>query len=97
MKRKNCWEVLECGREQGGEKEEELGVCPAAEHSQFDNVNKGKYSGRFCWVVAGTFCEDKVSGTHAQKLLDCIECEFFKQVSLDEGREFVISPKRGKE
>jgi len=28
MERKNCWEVLKCGREPGGYRVSEAGVCP---------------------------------------------------------------------
>ncbi len=41
MKRRNCWEVKKCGRQPGGEKVEELGVCPAAELSEYDGINQG--------------------------------------------------------
>lgn len=30
MSRTNCWEYFKCGREPGGSKVDELGVCPAA-------------------------------------------------------------------
>ena len=56
MERKNCWEVMKCGRQPGGEKVGEFGVCPAAEPSEFDGTNRGTYGGRFCWAIAGTFC-----------------------------------------
>lgn len=45
MKRKNCWEVMKCGREQCG-KNENLGVCPAAMSSALDGMNNGYYGGR---------------------------------------------------
>lgn len=94
MERKNCWEVKECGREPEGKKVEELGVCPAALQNNFDGVNNGKYGGRFCWVVAGTFCDGEPGGTFAQKLLDCIHCNFLKKVNIEEGREFILTPSK---
>jgi len=96
MKRKNCWEVLKCGRQPGGEKAEELGTCPAAEPSEYDGTNRGVCSGRFCWTVAGTHCYGKTQGTFAEKFADCIECEFFRLVNEEEGRAFVLSPKDAK-
>jgi len=30
MSKKNCWEVMNCGRQTGGTKVSEMGVCPAA-------------------------------------------------------------------
>ncbi|MFQ5965186.1 MAG: two-CW domain-containing protein [Candidatus Scalinduaceae bacterium] len=92
MKRKNCWEVMKCGREPNGEKVEELGVCPASLSNKYDGVNGGKFGGRFCWAVAGTFYEGEVQGTYARKLVRCLRCEFLKQVHEEEGRFFKLVP-----
>ena len=92
MARKNCWEVKKCGREPGGEKADELGVCPAASASEYDGVNRGNVAGRFCWAVAGTYCGGKVQGTYAQKFSDCINCKFFKDVQDEESSNFVLMP-----
>ncbi|MFA5848753.1 MAG: hypothetical protein WC833_02630 [Bacteroidales bacterium] len=91
MKCLNCWEYFECGREPGGVNIEELGVCPATNSDDFKGVNNGKCGGRFCWVVAGTFCKGEVQGTHAKKLKDCIDCPFLKYVNEEEGREFILN------
>lgn len=96
MKRKNCWEVKKCGRQPEGENAEKLGVCPAAVTSMYDGTNKGTYDGRFCWAVAGTFCDGKQQGTFAQKLMNCINCEFLKQVNEKEGRDFALTPQDAK-
>jgi hypothetical protein len=56
MPKKNCWEVKQCGREPGGSKTADMGVCPAAADSSSDGVNGGKNGGRICWALAGTFC-----------------------------------------
>jgi len=93
MKRNNCWEVQACGRQSGGKNVEELGVCPAAEHSKYDGINRGTCSGRFCWAVEGTLCCGKSQGSSVIKLMNCLNCEFMKQVSEDEGRNFILSPK----
>ena len=95
MGKLNCWEVMKCGREPGGEKAESLGICPAALPSEYDGINKGYHGGRFCWMIAGTFCfsEEKPSGTFAQKLESCIECKFFKQVQDEEGPDFIFTPR----
>ncbi len=92
MKKLNCWEFFKCGREQDGEKVEEFGVCPTAVLKEFDGVNGGKACGRFCWVIAGTFCKGKVQGTIANKLKDCINCDFLKHVNEEESREFILTP-----
>lgn len=66
--KKNCWEIKKCGREKGGYKEKEMGVCPA-----FD-----RHAGDACWLIAGTFCGGKVQGTFASKEASCMTCEVYK-------------------
>ena len=80
----NCWEYKKCGREQGGAKAAELGVCPAASDTSYDGLNQGTNAGRICWAVAGTFCGGKVQGTFAEKRRSCIDCDFFKRVQAEE-------------
>jgi hypothetical protein len=86
----NCWDVKKCGREPGGAKTAEFGICPAVEDTSSDGVNGGKNAGRVCWAVAGTFCGGKVQGDFAQKQVSCMACEVFKQVKMEEGPEFCI-------
>ena len=84
----NCWEFFKCGREPLGSKADELGVCDTAIDKSFDGINHGKCAGRFCWAVAGTYCKGKVQGTFAEKLKNCVNCEFFKKVQNEEsGRD----------
>lgn len=89
MKQKplNCWEFKKCGRQPGGDKVAELGVCPAAETKSLDGIHRGDNAGRACWIIAGTFCGGKVQGTHAAKHENCTQCEFFKQVMADENTD----------
>lgn len=89
--KKNCWELMKCERQPGGAKAGELGVCPSAVSGEYDGVNSGTHGGRFCWRIAGTMCNDKPQGDVAQKTLDCLGCDFFKQVSVEEGADFVLS------
>ncbi|MCP4684016.1 MAG: hypothetical protein GY867_01085 [bacterium] len=91
MSGKNCWEVKNCGREPGGAKASELGVCPAATDKSVNGLNGGKNGGRTCWYIAGTFCGGLVQGSMAQKLSNCMECEFFKQVAREEKADLVES------
>jgi len=86
----NCWEFKKCGREPGGEKVYELGICPAATDKTHNGVNNGINGGRYCWKVAGTYCDGKVQGTFALKVMDCIECDFFKTVKNEEGNNFTF-------
>lgn len=76
MSRMNCWEFFECGREPGGKKIRELGACPAAAKTELDGVNDGTNGGRACWAIAGTLCEGEIQGTYAQKLGNCLKCDF---------------------
>ena len=88
MSKQNCWEVKKCGRETGGVKTQDLGVCPAASDTSSNGVNNGKNGGRICWAVAGTFCGGKVQGDFAQKSVSCMACEVFKQVKTEESDTF---------
>lgn len=84
---------MQCGRQSGGERVDELGVCPAAAQQQFDGINHGDAAGRLCWAVAGTLCGGQVRGTFAKKLLDCAQCEFYQAVEREEGNSFaLVSP-----
>jgi len=89
--KKNCWEVMECGREPGGKNVKRRGVCPAATDERLNGLHGGKNAGRACWVIAGTFCEGKVQGTFAQKYQDCTQCDFFRQVKMAEGSDYQTS------
>ncbi|MFQ5574878.1 MAG: two-CW domain-containing protein [Terriglobia bacterium] len=82
--KQNCWEFKKCGREPGGEKVDELGLCPACTDSSCDGINDGHNAGRICWAVAGTFCEGKVQGTFAQKKITCMSCDFYQKVFSEE-------------
>jgi hypothetical protein len=88
MKRQNCWEFMKCGREPGGKKVKQLGVCPAAISGEGDGSNQGKFRGRICWAVAGTFCEDTVKGSFAKKIRTCLVCPFYTKVLEEEGNDF---------
>lgn len=84
MTKINCWEYMCCGREPGGKKVEDLGVCPASTAKRADGANSGKNGGRVCWVIAGTRCGGEVKGTFATQFKDCLKCEFFKLVCKEE-------------
>ena len=88
----NCWEVKKCGREQGGPKTHDLGVCPASTNSALDGVHGGKNSGRACWVVVGTLCGGAVQGTFAKKSVACENCDFYLRVKKEQSSRFILSP-----
>lgn len=87
MKKLNCWEIKKCGREIGGNRTDDLGVCPAASNISSTSINSGKSAGRICWAVAGTFCEGRVQGDCTQKTVSCMTCEVFKRIKKEEGIE----------
>ena len=84
MPKKNCWEHKGCGRERGGKKAHDLGVCPAATNEELDTVHDGNMAGRACWVVAGSLCDGQVQGTPAEKLANCLRCAFYNLVKAEE-------------
>lgn len=90
--KQNCWEFQKCGRQYGGEKADELGICPAAQPGPNDGKNGGKFSGRFCWAVAESLSYGKslIQGIFVLKLRNCLYCDFLKQVSKEEGENFVL-------
>ena len=86
----NCWEYKKCGREPGGERVKELGVCPAAVDSSADGLNGGKNGGRICWAIAGTFCGGEEQCSFALNKITCLKCDFFELVRKEEGARFRI-------
>jgi hypothetical protein len=80
----NCWEFTGCGRQPGGSKVDDLGICTSATETRLDGVNGGVNGGRGCWVVAGSLCGGEVQGTFAKKMHNCLTCAFFQVVSAEE-------------
>ena len=66
---KNCWEILECGRERNGSRVAELGECVASTEGMGHNR----------WIVAGTFGQGKVESAPVQKLRSCTNCKVFQR------------------
>ena len=85
MTKLNCWEFMKCGRQPGGEKVDELGVCRAANESRTDGMNSGKMGGRACWAITGTFCDGKIQGEFTSKMYECSNCKFYRIVVHEEG------------
>lgn len=85
MPKINCWEFKKCGRQPGGEKTAEFGVCPASAEARCQGINGGDNGGRSCWAIAGTLCGGQVQGSFAMKLKNCLSCEFYKSVIIEEG------------
>ncbi len=105
--KRNCWEFKSCGREPGGPRTQELGVCPVTTYEELHGAHNGRNAGRACWVIAGSLCGGRIQGTYAQKLSNCWRCDFFNVVKKEEeptdhgfsatrlGIEKVIGRKKG--
>lgn len=91
--KKNCWEHKNCGREPGGRNVMELGICPVTIKISFHGTNNGVNGGRSCWVIAGSLCGGEVQGTYSQKLGNCMICDFYAMVVLQEGSEYESTKK----
>lgn len=89
--KQNCWEFKKCGREPGGARVAELGICPAATEDRLHGTHDGTNAGRACWVVAGTYCGGQIQGTFAKKFGNCATCEFYQNVVKSEYPRFVLS------
>jgi hypothetical protein len=88
MTAKNCWEATSCGREPGGRKVGELGICPASLEKSVNGCNGGTNGGRACWAIPGTFCGGEIQHFETQKWGSCRRCSFFWQVQREEGPNY---------
>ncbi len=80
----NCWEYKRCGRQPGGERAADLGICPVTTHTELSGIHGGSNAGRACWVVAGSLCGGRIQGAYAQKLHNCWRCDFMNAVKKEE-------------
>ncbi len=80
----NCWEHKKCGRQPGGHKAQELGICPVTTYRELSGAHSGTNAGRACWAIAGSLCGGKIQGTYAQKLHNCWRCDFMNLVKKEE-------------
>jgi len=84
MTKRNCWEHKNCGRQPGGHKVQDLGICPVTTDALLNGAHGGANGGRACWAVAGSLCGGKVQGTYAEKLANCWRCDFMNTVKKEE-------------
>jgi hypothetical protein len=75
MGKKNCWEFMGCKKE----------LCAAHSEKRLNGIHGGINAGRACWVVAGTRCGGQVQGDYAQKIGNCMKCDFYLDVAKEEG------------
>lgn len=88
MGKTNCWEFKKCGRELGGARVDELGVCVASTDSKMHKIHGGRNAGRACWISTGTLCKGKVQASFTMKVLNCMDCEFFSLIKKEEGKNY---------
>ena len=86
MAKLNCWEFKNCGMEKTQAPGER--TCPVPAEAKAHGINSGHMAGRACWVVAGTACNGKPQGAFAEKIGDCLDCEFYQKVVREEGTNF---------
>lgn len=86
MEKINCWEFMKCGKERGGSRAETAGVCLASTLGNADGLNGGKNAGRMCWAVAGNLCGGRSVGVFVPKVINCMNCDFYKKVAAEEGK-----------
>lgn len=91
MRKLNCWEFKQCGRESGGSNARQLGICPAFKENRLNGAHEGSNAGRSCWVVSGTLCGGEVQGTFAKKFRNCEICDFYRNVKQEENTRFQLS------
>jgi len=87
----NCWEFKKCGRETGGSKVPDLGVCPASTFVKADGFCGGKNGGRACAYIAGTFCAGTIQGTYKDKEKNCGQCEFYRLLKSENNEASVLA------
>ena len=86
--KKNCWEAMLCEREPGGKLAEQFGPCPASTEGKAEGINEGVNAGRCCWAVEGTYCDGSTPMSFVEKGNRCLQCEFYKRVKKEQGRQF---------
>lgn len=87
MKR-NCWEVLSCGRCMTAVGDN---ACPVCKEGKLNGVHDGLNGGRACWTVPHTKCSGETQGTFGNKFDGCMKCEFYKMVKKEEQGGFQLS------
>jgi hypothetical protein len=87
----NCWEFKQCGREPGGKRAAELGVCLAATFKPADGFCAGQNGGRGCAYIVGAFCSGTVPGTRKDLSKHCTVCGFYQRLKSEHGGDMFYS------
>ncbi len=57
-----CWKIKKCGRETGGLRVHDLGICPVSLEKNANGTGRDIHF-PMCWIIAGTMCKKEVQGT----------------------------------
>ncbi len=74
-----CWEIKRCGREVGGARVDEYGVCPVSRMMSDHNGDVEEADVVLCWRETNTLCGVVYGGAGAVKMMHCSDCEYYKQ------------------
>ena len=89
--RRNCWEVMGCGREAGGRRVNGKGSCPASTETSLHAIHGGVNAGRACWTIDGTLCSSSGPDKLEAKKDLCGSCSFYQSVQQEEHPHLVVS------
>ncbi len=81
--KQNCWEVMKCQKQFGGEQSSDC-PCASSTERRLDGVHGGSNAGRSCWAVAGTMNGEEPTGPFARKHHNCNTCKFYLKVRSEE-------------
>lgn len=89
--KRNCWQVMNCGREEGGQRAGRNGACPASIETRLHAIHGGRNAGRACWTVDGTLCRDGRPDDITMKTSFCRTCDFYRILLREEQPHLIVS------
>jgi hypothetical protein len=89
--RKNCWEFMACGKEEGGKRAGRLGICPASTATGLHAIHGGMNAGRACWTIEGTLCRKNSPESLGEKKAFCQSCSFYRVFLSEEHPHLIVS------
>ena len=84
----HCWEKLH-GRQPGGERSVEFGICPVSVEAKTHMIHEGINGGRACWAIQRKFNGNDLQCKLDQKLDHSIQCDFYSEVKGEEGSDYL--------
>lgn len=88
--RKNCWEFMGCGKEEGGRRAKRHGACPASTETRLHAIHGGTNAGRACWAIEGTLCTSVGPDALEKKKDLCQSCSFYRALLQEEHPHLVV-------